>query len=80
MRIPKRYKDGTVTKCAYCDKPAIYKKNAVGVCKEHKDIAPDMKCVCGGELEARDGKYGTFYLCWKCNKPWSPAKAKAMNR
>jgi hypothetical protein len=64
----KVYGQSSIAACPFCG-GASYAKNGQGVavCMKHKDLnLPDLKCVCGGWLDIREGKFGTFYTCMKC--------------
>ncbi|HIH37749.1 hypothetical protein J4460_07525 [Candidatus Woesearchaeota archaeon] len=66
--IPKRYGQSRIDYCPFCEKQALV-KNAQGVpvCSAHKNATiGEMKCICGGNLEIKEGKFGAFFLCDKC--------------
>jgi hypothetical protein len=68
MRIPKKYGQSKIDKCPFCQRHATaMNSQKVPVCQLHKDDALDnIKCICGLELEALNGKFGTFFSCLKC--------------
>lgn len=64
----KVYGQSQVNTCPFCGEHA-YDKNCQGVpvCRTHKDaLIPDVKCACGGFLDIREGKFGTFFTCMEC--------------
>ncbi len=68
MRLPKHYGESSVARCPFCGE-AAYAKNCQGVpvCRAHVGAQlPDLKCVCGGWLDQRESKFGTFYTCMRC--------------
>ena len=68
MHIPKRYGQGRVDKCPFCDDTAT-KTNKQGftVCGRHTTAEIGlMKCACGSSLDIKKGKYGMFFLCFNC--------------
>lgn len=67
MYIPKRYGQGKVDRCPFCDKQAITRNaQKVPVCAAHgKFLLPPMKCMCGETLDMLHGKYGIFFSCMK---------------
>jgi hypothetical protein len=79
MRYPKVYGQSKAEKCPLCGSPAITKnKQGIPVCNDHHEFTLDLKCACGGWLDAKDGKFGTFFVCFKCG-PISWHKAMVMN-
>ncbi len=68
MRIPKKYGQYRIDKCPFCDKRAMTEnKQGVPVCLDHKSrLINDFKCVCGGYLDVRKGKWGAYFNCFKC--------------
>lgn len=63
--------------CILCNINPIITRNKQGIhcCKKCKDSNITLKCeYCGNELECKDGKYGQYYYCWKCNINWSKYK------
>ena len=68
MHMPKRYGDSKIEKCPFCERQSTtVNSQSVPVCQEHKNTKlADMRCLCGDELEIRQGKYGTFFLCTTC--------------
>lgn len=67
MYIPKRYGQGKVDRCPFCEKQAVTQnEQKVPVCMAHnKMVLPLMKCVCGETLDMLHGKYGVFFSCIK---------------
>ena len=56
-------------KCIVCSKDATtYNSQALPVCKAHASHEMiDMKCpFCKSYVDAKKGKYGTFFLCTEC--------------
>ena len=68
MFIPKKYGQGKVDLCPFCQKQATaMNKQEIPVCSSHKDqVLDDLKCVCGSTLEMLHGKFGVFFSCYKC--------------
>ena len=68
MRIPKRYGEGLVNKCPFCDRTATTTNNqGVSVCHRHKKShLGELKCVCGEYVEQRKGKHGVYFFCINC--------------
>ncbi|MFH0978828.1 MAG: hypothetical protein V1837_06015 [Candidatus Woesearchaeota archaeon] len=68
MYIPKRYGQSKIDKCPFCGKQAIaLNKQKVPVCEAHKwNNLDEMKCSCGSYLEMKHGKFGVFFVCFKC--------------
>ncbi len=54
--------------CPFCGKQSITKnEQGVPVCLAHtKSMLGDLKCLCKGWLDLKEGKYGVFALCFKC--------------
>jgi hypothetical protein len=68
MRIPKHYGQSREDNCFFCGGRALAEnENGLPTCIKHKnEKTPDLKCLCGEYLDAKKGKYGTFFLCMKC--------------
>ena len=68
MRIPKRYGESQKNECPICGKAAVTANNqGVPVCMEHKNNSLDnFKCVCGGYLDLKNGKFGPYFHCMNC--------------
>lgn len=68
MYIPKRYGQGKIDKCPFCQKQSTtLNKQGVPVCASHKEeMLGDLKCVCGSTLDMLQGKFGVFFSCMKC--------------
>ena len=68
MYIPKRYGETRIDSCPFCGRQALIKNpQGIAVCSDHKDKTLDnMKCMCGEYLLMQEGKYGTFFNCFKC--------------
>ena len=53
--------------CPFCGKEANLKsKQGIPVCKDHQTDNLEIKCVCGEILDVMDGKFGTYFNCFKC--------------
>lgn len=68
MFIPKRYGESKVDKCPFCAEQAFtYNAQKIPVCAKHKERRlPPLKCLCGGMLDMRQGKFGAFFTCPLC--------------
>lgn len=68
MFIPKKYGQGRIDNCPFCDRQATsMNKQNVPVCASHKEEnLDDLRCVCGSMLEMLHGKFGVFFSCIKC--------------
>ena len=68
MFIPKKYGQGRIERCPFCQKQAIaLNKQSVPVCSSHKEEElNDLKCACGETLDILKGKFGVFFKCMKC--------------
>lgn len=69
-------------KCIICDKPATkYNVQALPVCKQHEPYEMmNMKCpFCKSYVDAKKGKYGTFFLCTACG-PISRSKMQSFGK
>jgi len=68
MRIPKRYGQSRVDNCPFCGKQCVTKNSqGIPVCAEHKNIElKDLKCSCGGWLDVKSGKFGSYFHCLNC--------------
>jgi hypothetical protein len=64
----KQYGQSRVDKCPFCGKQATAKNSQeIPVCLAHTDRSMDnMKCVCGGWLDLRAGKWGPYFHCMNC--------------
>jgi|TARA_B100002003_G_C13712304_1_gene357300 hypothetical protein len=80
MFIPKKYGQGKVDSCPFCGKDAFTKNSQeIPVCQEHKaSILKGLTCLCGDDLELKDGKFGTYFNCINCGNK-SLKKALDMN-
>lgn len=69
MRIKKNYEEHKVSKCPFCNSPAIIKNpQGIPVCTRHKnEELQDLKCKCGAYLDVKMGRYGPFFTCINCN-------------
>ena len=68
MYIPKKYGEGKIDSCPFCNRQA-FSKNAEGipVCNGHKNESlGEVKCMCGTSLQMMHGKFGVFFNCLKC--------------
>jgi ribosomal protein L37AE/L43A len=69
-------------KCIVCDKPATkYNEQGLPVCKAHENHEMmDMRCpFCKSYVDAKKGKFGTFFLCKECG-PISRTKMTQFGR
>ena len=68
MYIPKRYGQGKIDKCPFCEKNStVMNSQNVPVCSAHKEEElNDLKCLCGDSLDVLNGKFGVFFSCIKC--------------
>jgi len=68
MRIPKHYGAYRREECSFCGKPSLtVNSQGVPVCLEHKHkLLDNLKCICGGWLELRSGKWGPYFYCLNC--------------
>ena len=68
MRIPKRYGESRIDRCPFCDQQATtLNRQQIPVCHKHRDsVLNEMKCLCGGFLELKSGKYGVYFNCIDC--------------
>ena len=78
----KVYGASQVNECIFCGEHA-YSLNPqrIPVCAAHKNAEVDMdklKCSCGDYLDVKEGKFGAFFLCFKCG-PRSISKMKEIN-
>ncbi|MEK6858208.1 MAG: hypothetical protein AABX39_06490 [Nanoarchaeota archaeon] len=68
MYIPKKYGQGKIDKCPFCQKQAtIINSQNIPVCSTHKEEElDDLKCLCGDSLAILQGKFGVFFSCIRC--------------
>lgn len=68
----KKYGMSTAPQCFFCDSSATTRNKAgLEVCKKCIDNT-EVRCPIDKSLmDIRDGKFGTFLFCWKCNRNWS---------
>jgi len=68
MYIPKKYGQGKIDKCPFCQKQAtIINSQNIPVCSAHKEEElDDLKCLCGDSLAILQGKFGVFFSCIRC--------------
>ena len=80
FRARKSYGNSRMDNCPFCGGGAFSKnEQGVPVCTDHKKtLVEDIKCVCGGWLDVREGKWGPYCLCGNCG-PMNWNKAMAMN-
>jgi len=54
--------------CPFCQKQATAKnEQGVAVCTAHKSSSlENLKCICGGWLDIKSGKFGAYGNCLKC--------------
>ena len=69
MRIKKNYEEHKVSRCPFCNGPAITRNSQkIPVCTKHKnDELVDLRCKCGSFLDVKIGKFGPFFICVNCN-------------
>lgn len=55
-------------RCPFCRQRAVTENSqGVPVCVDHKEgMLDDLKCVCGGWLDVRKGKFGPYFFCMNC--------------
>lgn len=68
FRAPKRYGQSKLSHCTFCGRTATQKtESGLEVCYQHtKEQLPEIKCLCGGWLEQRSGKFGPYFNCLRC--------------
>ncbi|MCK5282575.1 MAG: hypothetical protein KAK00_04150 [Nanoarchaeota archaeon] len=68
MYIPKKYGQSKIDKCPFCNQQATtVNPQSIPVCSRHKNsIIKDIKCICGGYLDIKKGKYGAYFSCMNC--------------
>ncbi len=68
MYFRKRYGESRVESCPFCGKQGVAKNSqGVPVCLAHKGgILSELKCVCGGYVDIKSGKWGAYASCFKC--------------
>jgi len=68
MRFKKVYGQSKDNICPFCgDIATTFNNQKVPVCLAHKnEELLDLKCVCGGWLDLKQGKYGPFFVCMNC--------------
>ena len=74
MNRKNRYGVTTTTECFFCDNTATTKnKEGLETCKncENKGSAEILCPVHKEPMEVKNGRYGTYFYCWACNKNWS---------
>lgn len=75
----KTYGESGNQSCIFCGGQATVKNGrGLPVCRHHVRDERDLKCACGGWLDVKDSKYGTFFLCIHCG-PVSYKKGLEMN-
>jgi hypothetical protein len=81
FKLPKRYGEYQVKRCAFCGKIATCKnKQGVDTCSLHqRENLGDIKCVCGEYLELKEGKFGAYYHCINCGN-MNMSKALSMKK
>jgi len=80
MYIPKKIGEYKIDPCPFCGEASMVRnKMGIPVCSKHKTTPfPAVKCMCGGALDLKEGKWGPFFLCFKCG-PVSMKKVLEMN-
>ena len=68
MFIPKKYGESRIEKCPFCGEQSLtLNAQKIPVCLKHKENRLQaLKCVCGGPLDLRQGKFGAFFTCPMC--------------
>ena len=68
MRIPKVYGKSRDGDCPFCGMQTTSKNpQGIAVCKYHTEkTIDDIKCLCGSWLEAKSGKFGSYFNCINC--------------
>ena len=65
--------------CPFCGNTATAKnEQGLPVCRNHTRAEINLKCVCGGWLDVRESKFGTFFVCMRCG-PVSCKRAFEVN-
>ncbi len=67
------YGQSRVEKCPFCGRQATTENSqGVPVCLKHKKRELlNLKCICGGWLDLRKGKWGPYFNCMDCgNMSW----------
>lgn len=79
MKPRKVYGQSRCESCPICGDTALQKNDqGIPVCKDHVGFSIDLKCACGQWLDAKEGKWGTFFVCFDCGAiSWR--KAMQMN-
>ncbi len=79
MRGRKVYGQSQEIRCPFCGEQATVKNlQGLPTCTRHREREINLRCACGGYLDVKDGKYGTFFTCFDCG-PVSWAKAWEIN-
>ncbi len=79
MRGRKVYGQSQEILCPFCGNQATA-RNGQGLptCPHHTGKEINLKCACGGWLDIRESKFGTFFTCMDCG-PVSWKKAWEIN-
>ncbi len=65
--MKKYFGGGQVNPCFICGQRATTtNKQEVPTCPKHKDQEMNFKCACGDYLDPKQGKYGPYFVCFKC--------------
>ena len=68
FKAKKVYGNSKQLNCPFCARIATHKsKQGLDVCRLHiKETLEEIKCVCGGWLESKVGKFGPYFNCLNC--------------
>lgn len=77
--LRKVYGQSKETLCPFCGNHATVKNNqGLPTCTHHVKKEVNLKCSCGGWLDVKESKFGTFFVCGECG-PVSWKKAWEIN-
>ncbi len=68
FKAKKSYGHYKTSSCPFCGNLAIHKnKQGLEVCRNHLDQnLEEFRCICGSWIEARAGKFGSYFHCLNC--------------
>lgn len=67
MYRKKIYGQSRAYTCPICKGAAVTQnEQGIPVCVKHKETELNLKCVCGGWLDVRNGKWGPYFFCLNC--------------
>ncbi len=68
FKAKKVYGKSKILSCPFCSRTATQKNGqGLDVCFRHtKEFLNDVKCLCSGLLEIRQGNYGAYFHCHGC--------------